>query len=428
MKIDLPYGDGVRSVMVPANLPVEYISPREVTGVGDLDDALERACSHPTDSKPLSDLIPAEKPVLLVTSDPTRKGGGGDILPRMINWLTERGVVRERISVLVARGTHRALSKQEREVFKLPDYRGVSVVEHDCDNAESLCALLYTKRGTPVRVNRLVRDAGLVVLLSSISFHYFAGFGGGRKLILPGSADRAAILANHRLSLIDKKPVKLHPSCRPGTLDGNPVHEDMCEPLDALDHLFVVNFFADQIGTVLFVNAGDPRAAHLEACDAYRNIFRVSVARRSPVIIASAGGHPYDINLLQTHKALRHAGMAASELASILLFAECREGIGSPSLAAALEKSRDEFLKIAYNNYALNNQTAVSLHDLTRKFRVGIVSELDEDTVRKTGMRHVANPEAFIAEELDSHGADRITVIRSGSVTLPFIPDKETVS
>ena len=135
------------------------------------------------------------------------------MLPLLTGYLESRGIARSRLRILVARGTHRKLTKDEKRYFKQDKMQGIQVEEHDCDDASSMSALVLTQRGTPVRVNRLLRDAGLVILVSPVSFHYFAGFGGGRKLVLPGSSDRTAILANHRLSLLDSNPVRMH-SCK----------------------------------------------------------------------------------------------------------------------------------------------------------------------------------------------------------------------
>jgi nickel-dependent lactate racemase len=266
-----------------------------------------------------------------------------------------------------------------------------------------------------------VRDADLVILLSPISFHYFAGFGGGRKLILPGCADRDAILANHRLSLREGKVVTLHPSCRPGNLEGNPVHEDMAEAVQALNHLFAINFFSDLEGNVAFVNAGDPAYSHEEACAAYASRFRVQVPVPAPVVVAAAGGWPHDINLLQAHKSLFHAAGAATEPGCVLLLASCSEGVGSESLAAALASDHDEFLRTAHENYALNNQTAVSLLGLTSRLRVAMVTDLEADILRQAGIERCTNPEAWVADALERMGTDRIAVIPHAGVVLPNV-------
>jgi len=293
--------------------------------------------------------------------------------------------------------------------------------EHDCDDPEKLSALVLTRRGTPVRVNIALKDAGLIIVLAPISFHYFAGFGGGRKLVLPGCADRQAILANHRLSLVDGRPVKLHPSCLPGVLEGNPVHEDMCEAASALQRVFAVNFFADRAGDIVYLNAGDLIESHTEACGAYKSAHVCPVAEPYDVVVLSAGGHPYDINFLQSHKPLRHAAPAVKHGGTVLYFAECEEGIGSQWLEAALKRKKESFLKDAYKKYGLNNQTLVSLYDLGRTFEIGVVSSIQAAVLSSAGVTPCDDADAFLAEALARHGASRVAVIEEGHNLLPVL-------
>jgi nickel-dependent lactate racemase len=426
MRIELAHGNATGAVIVPAGVVVDYITPREITAMDDTGGAVARAFSQPIDALPLADLVQrdrgrgAETDVLLIVSDLTRSGAGKEILPLVVAYLESLEVALSNIRILVARGTHRKLTKEEKQYFKSDTLRSVQVEEHDCDDASKMSALLLTKRGTPVRVNRLVKSAGVVILISSVSFHYFAGFGGGRKLVLPGSADRAAILANHRLSLEDVHPVRIHPECRSGNLDGNPVSDDMDEALAALKNVYALNFFGDTTGRIVYLNAGDPVQSHLEACEVYRGVNRVPAGKSYEIAIAGCGGYPYDINLVQAHKALKHAAEAVAPGGTILFYAECAEGVGSESLSHALAQPRDEFFDTAYRDYGLNNQTAISLLTLTERYRVVMVTDLDEETLVRAGIERCSNAEACLAGALESYGAERVAVIPYGSQTLPF--------
>jgi len=423
MRIDLPYGTESRSLIVPAGVGVDYVTPRDATAFEDTADALERACSNPVDAPPLEELIRGKKTITILVSDLTRGGGTKEILPLLIDCLGQKGVPRDRIGILVARGTHRKLSKEEKKFFRTGPLQGVAVEEHDCDDNTRLSALLLTERGTPVRVNRIIKQSDLVIILSAISFHYFAGYGGGRKLIMPGCADRASIIANHRLSLQDTKPVELHANCRPGNLDANPVHEDMCEVLDAAGDTFTLNFFCDDLGRLIFLNAGGTIESHRQACDAYSTFFRVQAGYRASVLILSCGGHPYDLNLLQAHKALYHGTEIVNPGGAILFYAMCGEGVGSVSLHNAIKHKRDKFFAGAFENYDLNNQTGISLLTRTAKYRVAMVTEMDDDALASAGIERCTNAEAFVADTLDRYGANRITVVPSGSRTLPYVKE-----
>jgi nickel-dependent lactate racemase len=420
MELKLPYGKGERILRISQGVRADFLRSGGKSPLEDLREAFAGACRNPIGGASLDEMAAVGNVVILV-SDLTRSRGAEVILPLCIAYLDKLGVHPPSIKILVARGTHRKLTKTEKAFFRKGPLAGMALEEHDCDDPGRLSALLLTRRGTPVRVNIALKDAGLVIVLGPISFHYFAGFGGGRKLILPGCADRQAILANHRLSLVPGRPVKLHPSCRPGVLEGNPVHEDMCETASALKGVFAVNFFADRTGDIVFLNAGDLVKSHLEACEAYRAAHVCAVADPYEVVVLSAGGHPYDINFLQSHKPLRHAAAAVKKGGTVLYFAECEEGIGSPRLEAALKRKKEEFLKTAYKQYDLNNQTVVSLYDLGKNYEIGVVSSLEGGVLSSCGMKPCPNAETFLAEALERHGTDRIAVIEEGHNLLAHI-------
>ena len=421
MEITMPYGTEEVALRLPPDIDVDFIGPGETTAIVDIEDALLAALSKPLGLPPLADTLLPDSSVVILISDITRAKGSEKLLPLIIGYIADAGVDHRAITVLVARGTHRKLTKEEKEILRTAVPPGVSIREHDCDDSAALSALLLTQRGTPVRTNLALKDVDATILLAPVSFHYFAGFGGGRKLVLPGCTDRASIVANHRLSLVDGDPVRLHDKCRAGNLQGNPIHEDMCETLEALDGVFGINFFGNTSGEPVFVNAGDPIRAHVEACEEYRRVYERPIEDTYDVVILSAGGFPYDINLLQSHKAMRTMAGAVSDGGTILYYAKCEEGVGSETLEAALRMKKKAFLKTAWKDYALNNTTAISLHDLTDRFEIGMVSAVNVDVLLRCGIKSCVNTEAFLAEALEKHGTNRLAVVNHGTVTLPRI-------
>ncbi len=414
MEIKIPYGTAEKTLRIPPEVHVDLLGPAGMRPLGNLEESFVDACRNPVGKTTVDD-VAVGGDVVVVVSDLTRARGTEALLPLCVDYLERLGVERSSITVLVARGTHRRLTKEEKTFLKSSALAGVAVEEHDCDNPDTLSALMLTRRGTPVRVNSTLKQADGVILLSPVSFHYFAGFGGGRKLVLPGCADRAAILANHRLSLTNTQPVRLQPGCWPGQLDDNPVHEDMCEAVEALGNVVSINFFGDSQGNVVFINSGDPVRAHRIACDAFKVLHFNTVDEPYDVMILGAGGHPYDLNLLQSHKAIRHAAGAMREGATILYFASCTEGVGSESLEAAVHKHRDDFLKAAYDEYDLNNQTAVSLLDLVARFDIGMVSAMNVDTLLACGIKPCVNAESFLVEALEKYGKARVALVPDGT-------------
>ena len=414
MEIKIPYGTAEKTLRIPPEVQVDLLGPAGMRPLDNLEESFADACRNPVGKTKVDD-VAVRGDVVVVVSDLTRARGTEALLPLCVDYLERLGVERSSLTVLVARGTHRRLTKEEKAFLKSDALVGVTVEEHDCDNSDSLSALMLTRRGTPVRVNSTLKRADGVILLSPVSFHYFAGFGGGRKLVLPGCADRAAIMANHRLSLADTQPVRLQTGCWPGQLDDNPVHEDMCEAVEALGNVVSINFFSDSQGNVAFINAGDPVRAHRGACDAFKVLHFNTVDEPYDVMILGAGGHPYDLNLMQSHKAIRHASGAMRDGATILYFASCTEGVGSESLDAAVHKPKDDFLRVAYEEYDLNNQTAVSLLDLVTKFDIGMVSAMNVDTLLSCGIKPCVNAESFLVEALEKYGKARVALVPDGT-------------
>lgn len=414
MEIKLPYGRGERVLRLPDGARVDFLKGRDLDPVEELPEAFAAACANPVGGPTLEEIARRASNVVILVSDLTRSRGAETVLPLCIAHIERLGVALSSIKILVARGTHRKLTKAEKAFFRKKPLAGIALDEHDCDDPDKLSALLLTRRGTPVRVNIALKDAGLVIVLAPVSFHYFAGFGGGRKLILPGCADRHAILANHRLSLVDGKRVTLHPSCRPGVLEGNPVHQDMCETVAALQRVFAVNFFADRVGDVVFLNAGDLVKSHLAACRVYKETHACDVADPYDVVVLSAGGHPYDVNFLQSHKPLRHAAPAVRRGGAVLYYAECEEGVGSDRLEAALKRKKEEFVKQAHKQYDLNNQTVISLYDLSERYEIGVVSALNVDRLLACGLKPCVHAEAFLADAMKRRETERIAVIEEG--------------
>jgi nickel-dependent lactate racemase len=418
MFFDLPYGRDRKTVRIPDGVQVDYLLPDELPPLPDLKDAFLTACYRPIDSEPLETLARRAGKAVVLISDLTRSGGTKAILSLCLELLRSSGLAAGDIKVLIARGTHRRLTREEKQYFKTKEFAGIAVLEHDCDDSAELSALLLTSRGTPIRVNRAIKTAGLVVLLAPVSFHYFAGFGGGRKLIMPGCADRPSILANHRLSLLDSTPVRLNPLCRSGVLEGNPVHEDMIETLAAVKGVFAINFFGNMNAETVFLNAGAPQLSHRQACDAYRSGRLQAVDDPYGVLVLSPGGFPFDINLLQSHKALRQTCGAVQPEGAVLLLAECSEGVGSSGLEGAFDQPKDLFLKTAYSQYRHNNQTAVSLMDMQEKFKIGVVTALSQELIEKFRFEPCENMELFIAASLERTGASRIGIVPHGNSIL----------
>ncbi|MDT7688088.1 MAG: lactate racemase [Acidobacteriota bacterium] len=351
----------------------------------------------PIDSQPLEEIISPGESVLVVVSDATRATGSAQVVNLLVRRLVALGVAPYDLRVIFATGLHRAVTSEEKAELLTPFIvQRVRTLTHDAD--ESKHALFgATERGTPVELNRALFEHSHVILTGSVGFHYFAGFTGGRKSVCPGLASRRTIEATHLQALDFERGGRRRAGVGAGRLDGNAVHEE-CERIAAeAAPSFLINTVTDERGRVVRLYAGDWRAAHRLACAEYADSHALKIKERRALVVVSAGGVPYDLNLIQAHKALEMASYACEDGGHIILVAECAEGLGrsdflkwfdAPDAHALATRLRDA--------YEVNGQTAWTLLTKAERFRVHLVSNLPDDEVRLMRM----NPARSIEEAL----------------------------
>jgi lactate racemase len=345
------------------------------------------AIDKPIGSPPLEDLIQAGESVLIVVSDATRATGSAQIVNLLVRRLIQNGIPPGDIAIIFATGIHRPVREDERLELLTPFIaQRVRTINHDAYDVAGLIQLGRTERGSPVEVNRALKDFAKVILTGGVGFHYFAGFTGGRKSICPGLASAKTIEATHMLAL-DFERGGRRDGVAAGLLNGNAVSEE-CERVAALiDPSFLVNTVVDDRGRPEQVFAGDWREAHARACEAYVSRHAQSIKEKREVVIASCGGWPHDINMIQAHKALDMAAHACVEGGTLVLLAECRDGLGRPDFLKWFELADSRALENRLRDgYEVNGQTAWALLTKTERFRVHVVSQLPEENVRTMRM------------------------------------------
>jgi nickel-dependent lactate racemase len=313
----------------------------------------------------------ADGRILVVVPDRTRAFPLARVLPPLVEALLARGAAPERVTIVLASGTHVAADADVDPSHLGRPPAGVRVVRHDPDGPMARCGV--TPAGTPVEVHPALVEADRVLALGGTAFHYFAGFGGGGKMLFPGLGARAAVAANHRRSLAPWPPGGLAEGVEPGRLDGNPVAMDLRDVHALLPPAHHLTLWGSEAG---FCGERWTKAdAFARLCDRYARGRRVGVPHAAEVVIASCGGHPKDLDVVQSHKALFHAARYAKDGARLVLFAACAEGIGSPALARWLARpDRAALESEARSAYDLNAQTAISLAAIAARVRVTWVS------------------------------------------------------
>jgi nickel-dependent lactate racemase len=335
--------------------------------------------------------------VAVPVSDVTRYSATEHLLPPLLAECDAAGVPRERVTLFVARGTHRPMTEGEIAAAVGPALRtGIRVSQSDPDR--DLVSMGTTSRGTPVLLHGPLAGHDRLVLTGTISFHYFAGFGGGRKALVPGCAGRETAHGTHFRVFLPDRPGK-HPLSRPGVLEGNPVHEDLLEATALFPPCFLLNTLLTP-GKLLFdAVAGHWVAAHEEGCARYASVYRVPVAARSPLVIASAGGYPKDINVIQSHKALDNAFRAVEPGGVLVLLAECRDGFGSPHFFPWFRfPEPDDLERELRRNYQIYGQTAHATLVKAKGCRVILVSSLPPGDVERMSMTAAATLDEALAK------------------------------
>ncbi len=377
------------------------------------------AFDNPMGSPPVEDIVSPDDSVLIVVSDATRATASAQVVNLLVRRLIEAGVTPRDIRIIFATGIHRAVTPAEKRELLSPFItQRIVTLDHDAYDPAAHIQLGQTERGTPIEVNRALSEHTHVILTGAIGFHYFAGFTGGRKSVCPGLASAQTVEATHMLAL-DFERGGRRAGVGTGRLEGNAVHEE-CERIAAqVAPSFIINTVVDEHGRAVRVYAGDWRAAHQKACADYLEGHSLVIDERRELVIASCGGTPWDINLIQAHKTLDMAAYAASEGGTIILLAECADGFGREDFLKWFEEKDSRALEQRLReHYEVNGQTAWALLVKAEKYRVHLVSSLADEDVRRMRMIPARTLDEALAQV--DRGVEGYVMPRGASV-LPVV-------
>jgi len=393
--------------------------------------ALESACFENNETKPVYQLIKPGESVCIVVSDHTRRSAADLILPVLLQGLRSRGCSIEDMCILFASGIHRHPTSPEIEKILGPEtareFSG-RIFLHNPDDRRELVSVGRIAAGREVFINRKAVEADRLVSIGAAMFHYHAGFGGGRKSIVPGIADRATIAYTHGLT-IDPVYDRLRKGVAIGKMDGNPVSEAMFACARLCEPDFIINTVlapGGKDGKLVGVFAGEMNIAHRKACGLVEKVSRVDISRKADFVIASAGSAT---NWIQSHKAFYNAHRAVHEKGIVILEAKCPEGIGNERFRYWVRK-RDlgEIFAGLRKESEVNGQTALST--CLRAPRTVLVTRLDKADLADLGMRsakNTAEAARLVMRDLMSAGIESpcYYVIPEALYVVPFCSDDE---
>ena len=403
----LKYGKKEIYSTVPANSQI--VKPNELPGQYE-EVEIKRALINPIGSKKLSELVHPHEKTVIIVSDITRPTPSSKLLPPLLKELNIGGVSSEDVLIVFATGLHRKLSEEEKRLLIGDVYHQIKCINHDVDD----CVYIgTTESGTRVSILRDVVDADVVICVGNIELHYFAGYSGGAKSVLPGVSSRETITMNHKLMLL--------PNVASGCVDG-PVRKDMEDAGAILGIDFILNVVLNAKREIVRAVAGHPIHAHRVGIDHVNKLYKIPLKERADIVITSAGGAPKDITLYQAYKALDNAKHAVVEGGSIILVAECPEGLGNDVLESWVSeaKSTRDVIKRLERNFELGGHMAAAIARIAEKHDIYIVSDMPAPLAKKAFFIPVRDVEMALEEAMKKQGDSKIIVMPYGNSTLPF--------
>lgn len=375
---------------------------------------IKEALLHPIGSKPLHDSIQSDETVCIVVSDITRAYQRMWVyLPLLIEELKKANIPDENIFFLSANGTHRDQTEREhRKLLGDALYDRFSIYDHCGTDSASVKSVGVTQYGNEIKLNRRALQADHIILTGAIVFHDLAGFGGGRKSLLPGIAATESIQRNHRLALIGDQG-DIHPDIGSGKMEKNPLNREMQEVADWIQPTFIFNVAIGGDGLISQAFAGHYRFAH-EAGQAFvRKQDGQWVDNQADLVIGSAGGYPKDINFYQATKAISNMVGAVKPGGTLLLFAECAEGYGNPQVEDILlsPETLPVLAKKVSENFSVARYIGYWTRTLTKQVNILLVSSLPAEPLEQIGIRSFSSAESAFTYLKNKSGIESVLAI-----------------
>ncbi len=417
MQIRLAYGKSGLTVNFPDD--VDVISPKSVEGLPDQASALRKALRNPLGVRPLREIATSGDDVVIVFPDGSRPMPSSIVLPAILSELSHLST--DKITLLNALGVHRPNTREELTDMLGPGIvKNYRILQHNADDRDMLVNLGQTSFGHEIWINRIFLEAKVKVLTGFIEPHFFAGFSGGPKAVMPGVSGIETIHGNHSAKMIDNQGATW------GETEKNPVYQEMAEVADRVAPEFVVNVTLNSRREITGIFAGNWREVHRDGCAFVRQSAMCPVDEPYDVVVTSNAGFPLDANLYQAVKGLSVAARIVRQGGTIVIAAACTEGITHHENFYRLLRSQTSTGKLIRmmleSPETQRDQWQVQiLANVLKKADVRIHSLLPEEAVRACHMMKVNDIASFLNEIRAKRPNCRIAVLPEGPETIPYI-------
>ena len=418
MKLEFGYGNGIQTVTVPDKNVMGVLVSNEMTHERCGEAAVRYALAEPIGAPTLRTLAKLGQKIAIIASDISRPVPSFEILPAILDELAAAGCRDEDVTVIFALGSHRKHTEDEKKrLAGAVVYGRVRCVDSDPDDCVRMGV---TDNGTPVDVTRAVAEADFRICTGNIEFHYFAGYSGGVKAIMPGVSTPAAIQVNHRLMVREE-------ACA-GRLDGNPLRADIEQAGRICGVDYIVNVVLDEHKHIVYAVAGDAVRAHRAGCAYLDRMYCKPLPARADIVLVSQGGAPKDANLYQTQKALDNAKHAVRKDGTIILIGACPEGLGSQKFEQWLREAPNAHAMIdrVHRHFELGGHKAAAIAMVLENAWIDLVSELPDEFVRNIFLNPQPSAQAALDEALERYGPNAtVLAMPFGGATLPVVNSTE---
>ena len=413
MELKFGYWNREETVQVNEKNLIGVLTANEMPHARLGEDAVRYALQNPIGAPRLNALAKPGQKIAIVISDISRPVPSWQLLPAILEELFSAGCKAEDITVVSALGSHRPHTEAEmRHLVGDKVYETVRCVDSDPNDCIHMGV---TDKGTPVDITRTVAQADFRICTGNIEFHYFAGYSGGAKAIMPGVSTHDAIQCNHRMMVEEA-------ACA-GNLAGNPIREDI-EQAGAICGIdYIVNVVLDEHKHIVYAVAGDVTEAHRNGCAYLDKMYRKIIPERADIVLVSQGGAPKDANLYQVQKALDNAKHAVKKGGTIILMGACNEGLGSKTFEQWLlnAPTAESMIQRVHTQFQLGGHKAAAIAMVLQNASIDLISEMEDDFVRSIFLNPQPNAQKALDEALAKYGENAtILAMPFGGATLPM--------